>query len=192
MTGLPASPDERRARFEALALPHARSLYRTACRHLPADAAADVVQETFLRSYRTFDGFVAGSNEKAWLFTILYSIMSNRWRAERRAPEEVVIEDLDTRFASALDGSGPDAERVLMEQLGAAPEIQRALDALPDIYRAAVLLVDVEELTYEEASAALACPVGTVRSRLARGRRLLFIALTDYARALRLLPGEPS
>jgi RNA polymerase sigma-70 factor, ECF subfamily len=185
--------DDRRVEFERLAMPHAQSLYRTALRLTGrAEDAHDLVQETFLRAYRTFASFKAGTNERAWLFTILYSIMSNRWRSDRGAPDEVAVDDLDARFAAALAASGADAEQLLLARLDATPEVQRALEALPEAYRAAVLLVDVEELTYEEASAVLACPVGTVRSRLARGRRLLFTALSDYARSQRLLPSEPS
>jgi len=187
------SHTDRRAAFERLAMPHARTLYRAAFRSTGrAEDAHDVVQETFLRAYRTFDNFQPGTNEKAWLFTILYSIMSNRWRADRGAPDEVAVDDLDRRFAEALDATDVNAEQALLRRVDAAPEVRRALEALPESYRSAILLVDVEDLTYEEASAALDCPVGTVRSRLARGRRLLFTALSDYARSLRLLPSEPS
>jgi RNA polymerase sigma factor (sigma-70 family) len=108
--------------------------------------------------------------------------MSNRWQATRRAPTEVLLGDLDA-MGPAVD-TGANAERALLDRLGATPEISQALDALPETYRAAVLLVDVEELTYEEASAALGCPVGTVRSRLARGRRQLCASLTSYATKL--------
>ncbi len=189
----PARPRDRRAEFEQVAMPHAQSLYRTALRSTGrVEDAHDLVQETFLRAYRTFDRFQTGSNGKAWLFTILFSILSNRWRAERRGAEEVAVDDLEARFATLVRGTDQDAEHALLSRLDAAPEVQRALGALPEAYRAAVLLVDVEELTYEEASVALECPVGTVRSRLARGRRLLFLALSDYARSLRLLPSEPS
>ena len=177
-----AGLDDRRAAFEQLAMPHARALHRTAQRLTSSvEDASDVVQETFLRAYRTFDNFRPGTNEKAWLFTILYSIMSNRWQSARRVPDEVQVDDLEARFAAGGTGEGSNGERALLERLGATPEIHRALEELPESYRAAVLLVDVEELTYEEASTVLACPIGTVRSRLARGRRLLFAALSEYA-----------
>jgi len=175
--------EDRRAAFERLAMPHARALHRTAQRLTGrADDASDVVQETFLRAYRTFHGFRPGSNEKAWLFTILYSILANRWQAAERAPDEVVVDDLDARVAGSLTAVDPDAEQRLLQRLGATPEIHRALSSLPEVFRAAVLLVDVEQLTYEETAAVLDCAVGTVRSRLARGRRLLYAALVDYAR----------
>ena len=163
-------------------MPHAPALYRTAFRlsGRPEDAG-DLVQETFLRAYRTFDSFQAGTNEKAWLFTILYSIASNRWRAARRAPEQVAVDEVEP-FGAALASTDASAEETLLARLDQSAEVDAALHALPDQQRQAVLLVDVEELSYEDAAAVLACPVGTVRSRLARGRRQLFVALSEYAR----------
>lgn len=175
--------EDRRSLFERVALPHAPALYRTARRLSPRPAdASDLVQETFLRAYRTFDNFQEGTNAKAWLFTIMYSIMANVWRRDQRVPEEVPMEDVEARFGHALASDAVDAEHELLRRLDASPEIGSALRQLPDAYRDAVLLVDVEDLTYEEAAAALACPVGTVRSRLARGRKQLFVALREYAR----------
>ena len=173
----------RRDDFERVALPVAPALYRTAHRlsRRPEDAK-DLVQETFLRAYRTFDNFREGTNVKAWLFTIMYSIVANRWRAERRAPDEVAVDDMESRFGAAIASTDRGPEQSLLARLDAAPEVDRALRDLPDAQRATVLLVDVEELTYEEAAAALDCPVGTVRSRLARGRKQLFVTLTEYAR----------
>lgn len=173
----------RRAEFEETALPVASALYRAAMRFTrrPEDAS-DVVQETMLRAYRTFHSFQPGTNAKAWLFTILYSILTNDWRRRQRAPQEISLEVVEERFASALRASGADAERALLQRLGATPEIDSALRELPEEFRAAVLLVDVDELSYEEAALALNCPVGTLRSRLHRARKLLFAALHEYAR----------
>jgi RNA polymerase sigma-70 factor (ECF subfamily) len=170
-------PDERRREeFEMTALPLARRLYATALRITGrTDDALDVVQETFLRAYRTFDSFTTGTNLKAWLFTILRSVSMNRWRDERRRPAMVPLEDWEARFG-ALAAAGPPTQDATSE------EVRRALDGLPEEFRLAVLLVDVEGLTYDEAAAALGCPVGTVRSRLSRARRALFVALHDYAR----------
>lgn len=140
------------------------------------------MQETFLRAYRTFGNFQDGTNAKAWLFTIMYSIASNQWRADRRAPIEVPVEEISQRFGAALAAEGRDAEQLMLARLEASPEVDRALQELPDAQRAEVLMVDVEELTYEEAATVLGCPVGTVRSRLARGRKQLFVALAAYAR----------
>jgi len=184
--------EDRRVAFERLAMPHARALHRTAQRLAGSvEDASDVVQDTFLRAYRTFDSFRAGTNEKAWLFTILYSIVSNRWQASRRAggsrhrrPRWSLRGPRARDVGEWGTGAAPAA--------GATPEILKALDALPEPCRAAVLLIDVEELTYEEASTALACPVGTVRSRLACGRRLLCAALTEYAVRTRVVRGPSS
>lgn len=169
--------DERhRADFEATALPFARPLYSTALRLTGRpDDALDVVQETFLRAFRTFHNFRAGTNPKAWLFTILRSVTTNRHRDDQRRPRLVPLDDLDQRFAAHAAAGGP---------TGTEPdkgEVERALANLPEEFRLAVLLVDVEELTYEEAAEVLGCPVGTVRSRLARARRGLAVALQDYA-----------
>ena len=179
----PTHPE--RARFEKTALPFIQSLYGTAWRLTRnREDASDLVQETYLRAYRTFSGFTPGTNCKAWLFTILYSVFTNRYRKKRREPEALSIEELEARYGDVPRAEGWGSHRSVLENpdLGwAAPEIDRALGLLPPDFRAAVLLVDVEELTYEEASQALGCPVGTVRSRLYRARKLLFETLVEYA-----------
>ncbi len=186
-----ASGAERRAAFERVALPIVPALYRTARRlSARADDAGDLVQETLLRAYRTFESFQQGTNAKAWLFTILYSIQSNIWRRDRRMPEEVSLDDIDERFRRAVTSDTQDAERQLLTRLEASPEIDGALRRVPEVYRAVVLLIDVEDLTYEEAAVALGCPVGTIRSRLARGRKLLFIELHDYAKRIGAVQSE--
>jgi len=179
-------PDERRQKeFESTALPFARSLYGTALRLTGrAEDAPDLVQETFLRAYRTFDNFRIGTNPKAWLFTILRSVFANRYRRERRQPLMVPLEGLEERFGRLASEAPPSAEP-------AAEEVNRALAALAVEFRLAVLLVDVEGFTYEEAAAVLGCPVGTVRSRLSRARRALFVKLRDYARKAGYARGTP-
>lgn len=171
---------QRRAAFEAAALPYMERLYNAALR-LKRDAAdaADLVQETYLRAYRTFDNFRVGTNARTWLFTIMYSIHINQYHKARRRPPTVSIEELEERFRRTLAASD--------EVPGAwdsrlSPDVERALGALREEFRIAVLLVDVEEMTYEEAAAAAGCPVGTLRSRLFRGRKQLFAALLDHAR----------
>ncbi len=169
--------DQRRQEFEATALPFARSLYGTALRLTGrADDAADLVQETFLRAYRTFDSFRIGTNAKAWLFTILRSVLANRYKRMRRAPPTVPFDEIEERFGRVAPSVTSPLEEPGVEEVG------RALGSLAEEFRLAVLLVDVEGLTYEEAARALGCPVGTIRSRLARGRRALFIELRGYAR----------
>jgi RNA polymerase sigma-70 factor, ECF subfamily len=182
----PESPrPDLRVEFEQLVLPVLPVLYRTA-RHLahPPVDPSDLVQETCLRAYRTFANFERGTNVKAWLFTILYSIAANVASRSRRHPE-VSVDDLDEQIA----GDRADEELALLRHLDAAPHIEAALGQLPDDFRNAVVLVDLEDLTYEEASSVLGCPVGTLRSRLFRGRRGLFRALKDYARETGLLKG---
>ena len=174
----------KRAAFEATALPFMRALYNTALRlaREPADAA-DLVQETFLRAYRTFENFMPGSNCKAWLFTILYSIFTNQYHQAKRQPRIESVEELEERFHQfARDDPAFDVTTV--EGWGArwSPEVARALAQIPEDFRTPLLLVDVEELSYEEAAAVLGCAVGTVGSRLFRGRKVLFAMLRDYAR----------
>lgn len=166
----------RRAEFESICIPFTRMLYGAAVRltRRPEDAG-DLVQETFLRAYRTFGGFQPGSNAKAWLFTILYSVFVNRYRKERRAPQSIPLEEVEERFLVARDAGDSD----WATRSASAQELDAALRALPEVFRAAILLVDVEGLTYEEASSALECPVGTLRSRLSRGRRELFLRLSQ-------------
>ncbi|HSB60069.1 MAG TPA: sigma-70 family RNA polymerase sigma factor, partial [Vicinamibacteria bacterium] len=149
-----------------------------------AEDALDVVQETFLRAYRAFGSFRAGTNPKAWLFTILRSVLANRYRRERRQPLMLPLEDVEDRFGRLA------TEEPALAEAG-AEEVSRALAALPEDFRLAVLLVEVEGLTYEEAAAALECPVGTVRSRLCRARRVLFVELRDYARKAGYARGAP-
>ncbi len=166
-------------------MPLTRSLYNMALRltRRPQDAA-DLVQETFLRAYRTFPNFTPGTNAKAWLFTILYSIFVNAYRRKEREPEMASIEDLEERFQRSIPVQDLNAHLQILGNLNIdwkGSEIQRELERLPESFRAAVLLVDVEDLSYEEAAAALGCPVGTLRSRLFRGRRILAVGLQEYA-----------
>lgn len=174
--------DDERAAFEAIAVPHMAAVYRTARRLVRgADDAADLLQETYLRAFRTFANFERGTNAKAWLLTILYSVFVNRYHRGRLEPELTDPADLDARFAAAVPPTA-DAEYLTGLRGVMAPEIEAALRALPDAFRTAVLLVDVEELSYEEAAAILGWPVGTLRSRLFRGRKALVVSLGEYAR----------
>jgi RNA polymerase sigma-70 factor (ECF subfamily) len=175
----------KRELFEATAIPFMRALHNTALRltHDPQDAA-DLVQETFLRAYRTFANFTPGSNCKAWLFTILYSIFVNQYRQAKRRPRMESVEELEERFHRFVQAPGdPASEITTVEGWGWrwSPEVERALRQLPDDFRVPLLLVDVEGLSYEEAASVLDCPVGTVGSRLYRGRLALFAMLQEYA-----------
>jgi RNA polymerase sigma-70 factor (ECF subfamily) len=177
--------EARRAEFEAAALPFMNALYNTARRLTHgSDDAADLVQDTYLRAYRTFENFTPGTNCRGWLLTIMYSVFINHYHRTRREPRTVSIDDLEARFQQYLESPedvGAVAATVEVRGIHMNPEVESALRAVPEEFRAAVLFVDVEGLSYEEAAAVLRCPVGTVRSRLYRGRRLLFAALQDYA-----------
>lgn len=176
---------EKREAFEATALPFMRALYNTALRltRQPPDAA-DLVQETFLRAYRTFENFTPGTNGKAWLFTILYSIFTNQYHQARRRPRLESVEEMEERFHEVVPApEDPAFDLTTVEAWGGrwSPEVERALGRLPEDFRTPLLLVDVEGLSYEEAASVLDCAVGTVGSRLFRGRKLLFAMLRDYA-----------
>jgi RNA polymerase sigma-70 factor, ECF subfamily len=173
--------ENRRAQFEVTALPFMRSIYNTAMSltRRPEDAS-DLVQETYLRAYRTFANYCPGTNCKAWLFTIMYSIFVNKYRKEQREPESVSVEELEEKFHRSLTAAEWDP---YSEQDAGVieAEVAQALNKLPENFRLAVLLVDVEEMSYEEAAAILNCPLGTLRSRLFRARKLLFVELQAYA-----------
>ncbi len=178
-------PAEQARQFETIALPFMQPLYNTALRltREPPDAA-DLVQETFLRAYRTFENFTPGTNCKAWLFTILYSIFTNQYHQARRRPRIESVEELEARFRLVAQApEDPASDITMVEGWGKrwSPEVERALRQLPEDFRTPLLLVDVEGLSYEEAASVLGCAVGTVGSRLFRGRKLLFAMLGAYA-----------
>jgi RNA polymerase sigma-70 factor (ECF subfamily) len=178
-------PEGKRARFEAAAIPLMKHVLNAAryLAHSPEDAR-DLAQETYLRAYRTFENFRPGTNCKAWLFTILYSIFVNRYRKQQREPKTIPVEELEEKFHRSLHAA---EERAPSRNSDGTlrwsdADIAAALNELPEDFRAAVLMVDVEELTYEETARALDCPIGTVRSRLSRARKLLYTSLEDRAR----------
>ncbi len=141
-----------------------------------------------MRAYRSFDAFEPGTNSRAWLFTILYSVCNDHHRRERiRAAQS--IEDFEERFGRPLAIEDPRAQRAILEQpeLGwRGTDAERALSELPEPFRRAVELVDLAEFSYEEAAQVVGCPVGTLRSRLFRGRRALASVLVESARTLGL------
>jgi RNA polymerase sigma-70 factor, ECF subfamily len=165
-----------RAAFEADALASIDSLYRTALRltRSPADAE-DLVQDTYLKAFRAADSFEPGTNLRAWLFTILHN--SARNRARDRARDTVTVDSEAVDQAADLLTSGADADatpEALLMRGTLMPELQAAVDALPEAFREAVWLRDVEEFSYAEIAAMLHIPAGTVMSRISRGRRMLF------------------
>jgi RNA polymerase sigma-70 factor (ECF subfamily) len=161
--------------FEVEALRSLDSLYRTALRltRSPADAE-DLVQETYLKAFRAADTFRPGTNLRAWLFTILHNTARNRVRD--RARDAVAIDSEVVERAAELPPPGGRVEtpETLMLRDTLAPELQAAIDALPEAFRQAVWLRDVEEFSYAEIAEMLSIPVGTVMSRISRGRHMLF------------------
>jgi RNA polymerase sigma-70 factor (ECF subfamily) len=170
------------ADFEREVLAHLDSLYRTA-RRLSRDRAdaEDLVQDTYLKAFRGAARFEPGTNLRAWLFTILHNTARNRFRDRARDTVAVNSELVDAAADAADPPSGQGAvgspEMLLLRDV-LAPDLQDALDGLPASFREAVWLRDVEEFSYAEIAAMLEVPVGTVMSRISRGRRLLFERLS--------------
>lgn len=173
----PGGGPDARVAFESEALEYVDSLYRTALRltRVPADAE-DLVQDTYLKAFRAADTFRPGSNLRAWLFTILHNAARNRARDRARdtvtVDSEVVEQAADV--ATYITAGPVDTPEGLLLRSALAPELQAAIDALPETFRQAVWLRDVEEFSYAEIAAMLDIPQGTVMSRISRGRRMLF------------------
>ena len=184
------------ARFEEEALPFASQLYAAALRMTrnPADAE-DLVQETFLKAYRAYGTFQEGTNLKAWLYRILTNTFINKYRKDTRGPAEVELGDLEDlylfrRLSEAAPGdSTRSAEDQLLDGL-VEEDVRAAVESLPEIFRLPVLLADLEGLSYKEIADILDIPIGTVMSRLHRGRKALEKALFDFARARGLVAGH--
>jgi RNA polymerase sigma-70 factor (ECF subfamily) len=180
---VPKGGEGKREEFTAIALPYMDTVYSTGL-YLSRnpEEAADLLQETFLRAYRSWHQFSPGTNCKAWLLTILYNAFRNRYRSRTREPQTVEFDETIYSGEHAVMPAVPgDPQEIVAAQV-LDGEVQAALRQLPQEFLEAVVLVDLQELSYEEAAATLGCPVGTIRSRLSRGRRLLHQALEHYAR----------
>lgn len=177
--------EQKQALFAQWALPHKDYLY-TSCFYLTRqrDDAEDLFQETYLRAFRFFHQFTPGTNCRAWLLTIMHNVFKNRYRHYQHANQtlefDLAAHEYEKKRLADGDAGQEDPADLVLSQL-VDHEITDALQTLPEEYRSTLVLVDIEELTYEEAAAVLGCPVGTVRSRLSRARRLLRAALTAYA-----------
>lgn len=171
--------------FEALALEHFTPLYNTAVRltRNPSEAE-DLVQEALLKAYRFFHRFEPGTNIKAWLFTILRNTYINAYRKASRQQQQVDFEQVAPFYADPLGpvewGENGSTESMLHYLV--QDDVKWALDALPEEYRLVVMLADLEDFTYKEIAAIVGCPVGTVMSRLFRGRRQLRKSLAEFAK----------
>ncbi len=173
-----------RAEFEAEAIPHMSALYTFASRLTrdPEDAE-DLVQETYLKAFRFFSSFERGTNCKAWLFRILKNSYINRFRKSSKEPDIVEYDVIEDFYETVRDSSvqTSDLEDKIFNQTF-DDEITRALDSLPEEFRTVILLCDVENFTYEEIAEFVDCPIGTVRSRLHRARKILANQLATYAK----------
>ncbi len=175
------------ATFTEQAMDLMPSLYSAALRMTrnPSDAE-DLVQETYLKAYRGFGSFEQGTNLKAWLYRILTNTFINRYRAAKRRPDETDLDDVEDFYLYRRLGgleearAGRSAEDELMDLFSEA-EVKAAVDALPEQFRMAVLLADVEGFSYKEIASILDIPIGTVMSRLHRGRKNLQKALFEFA-----------
>jgi RNA polymerase sigma-70 factor (ECF subfamily) len=165
--------------FETEALSYLDNLYGTALRLTRNEAdAQDLVQDTYVKAFKSRKQFTAGTNLKAWLFTILHNTFKNRWRDGQRDPVDVDSERVEG--ARSADPAATPEEQILRDAL--APDLQEALDSLPTAFRQAVWLRDVEEFSYAEIGEMLGIPVGTVMSRISRGRRMLYDRMVEHDR----------
>lgn len=169
--------------FQREAIPHMDALTNFALKLTgDSDDANDLVQETYLRAYRFFDKFQRGSNCKAWLFRIMKNLFINSYKQKQNSPEKVDYEDIEEVYENAKPSSTDDsfhASDTFNNLLN--DEVSGALTSLPVEFRTVIILSDIEGLTYEEIAEFIDCPIGTVRSRLHRARKMLYTKLHDYA-----------
>lgn len=175
------------ARFDAEALPHVDALFGAAMRYTrSARDAEDLVQDTLLKAYQSFEKYQANTNCKAWLFKILTNTFINRYRKKQRERVFLVDDDarplserIESRTPSELEPREESSDDAVMRLFG--DEVSQALLAVPIDFRMAVILADVYDFSYRECAEIMECPIGTVMSRLYRGRRLLRAQLVEYA-----------
>lgn len=179
--------DERKKQlFEEQALPHLGLVYNAALRFVrkPEDAE-DLVQETYLRAYRFFHQFEQGTNIRAWLLKILRNTFINRYRKKMKEPKQVAFEEIEPYFEQLAKSNPAELLKAVEKDVFGkmmGDEIMDALDKLPEEFRTAVILCDLQEMSYEEIAQIMECPTGTVRSRISRGRKMLQMSLWEYGK----------
>ena len=175
---------DRRKHFEQEALPHMDSLYRTALRMTRNSGdAEDLVQEAYVKAWRFWDKFELGSNCRAWLFKIMTNIFINDYRSKSRSPMALNVDDLDDNYlygqlSTLAPGNNP--EQALMAKIF-DEDVKKAIEELPEDFRLVVVLSFLEGFSYQEIAEIADLQLGTVKSRLHRGRKLLQAQLLDYA-----------
>lgn len=175
---------EYRRRFEREAVIHLDALMRTARRMTKTESdAEDLVQETMLKAYRFFDKFEEGTNCKAWLFKIMTNIFINNYRSQSKAPPSIAVDDLDDGFLYGQLAKNPDLNNPEKEFFAKIfdDDVRAAVNDLPEDFRLVVMLSFLEGFAYQEIADITGLQIGTVKSRLHRGRKLLQKSLLDYA-----------
>ncbi len=183
MTELTKKERQKQKDFNDEIIPHLDALYNFGLR-LTSDPndAEDLVQDTIVKAYRFFSSYEKGTNAKAWLFRILKNSYINNYRKKAKKPQEVDYDEVSTFYETirAERTETSDLEDKMFREL-IDDDLSRALDKIPEDFRTVVLLCDVEDFTYEEIANMLDVPIGTIRSRLHRGRNLLKAELIEYA-----------
>lgn len=181
----PQTPEQKQlyADFEREAVPHMDALYNYALKMTgDSDDASDLIQETYLKAFRFFDKFEKGTNCKAWLFRIMKNTYINTYRKNTKEPDKVDYDEVEN-FYENIKASNTDSshlEKDIYDNL-LDDELSGAITSLPEDFRTVVILADIEGFTYEEIADFIDVPVGTVRSRLHRARKMLFTKLYEYA-----------
>lgn len=183
MTQLTNKEVQKQNDFEEEVIPHLDAMYNFALRLTsdPSDAE-DLVQDTIVKAYRFFSSYEKGTNAKAWLFRILKNSYINNYRKKSKQPNQVDYDEVSSFYETVRDErtDTSNLEDKMYREL-VDDDISRALDELPEDFRTVVLLCDIEDFTYEEIANMLDVPIGTIRSRLHRGRNLLKSQLQEYA-----------
>ena len=179
------SIQEKNKAFESDALQHLDSLYNSALKlTYNEEDAKDLVQETFLKAFRFFDQYEPGTSCKAWLYKILKNTFINKYRKKMRQPEQVDFDSVEPFVELIKDKNFQDSKSLDVEILNSflSDEINEALSRLSYDFRMVLLLSDIEGFSYKEIADILDCPIGTIRSRLSRGRKMMFKNLLKYAK----------